>query len=147
MIKRFFSILFICLIFLGICGCQDTTPRLYLSTQPIAKETFIPMEEFKKNDTINFVLIAPKGFKSDTVRMQLIKKAFVSPIYGDTLEQGRDFNVEHTHYLTGAFTVYSGGRYELRFYDSDGTKKKTLLHSKSHFYRPEPLAFVQFGVY
>lgn len=147
MIKRFFSIAFIFLMGIGLCGCKDTTPRIFLSTQPITKETFIPMEEFKKNDTINFVLISPKGFKSDTVRMQLIKKAFVSPIYGDTLEQGRDFNVEHTHYLTGAFTVYSAGRYELRFYDSDGTRKKTLFQAKTYTPRPNPLAYVQFGVY
>ena len=74
MIKRFFSTLFIFLMGIGLCACKDTTPRVFLSTQPITKETFIPMGEFKKNDTINFVLIAPKGFKSDTVRMQLIKK-------------------------------------------------------------------------
>jgi len=61
------------------------------------RETFVPMDEFKVNDTINFVLIVPKGFKSETVRMQLLKKNNLSPIYGDKLEQGRDFNVENEH--------------------------------------------------
>lgn len=147
MIKKFLNIFLICLIFIGLCGCKDTTPRIFLSTKPIMRETFIPMEEFKKNDTINFVLISPKGFKSETVRMTLIKKNGLSPIYGDTLALGKDFNVEHDNYLTGAFTVYTGGRYELRFYDSDGTKKKTVFTAKQYFPGPEPLAFVQFGVY
>lgn len=139
------------LIILGVClffvGCKDTTPRIFLSTKPIQKETFVPMEEFKVNDTINFVLIVPKGFKSETVRLQLIKKNKISPIYGDTLELGKDYNVENDYYLTGAFTVYSGGRYELRFYDSDGRPKKTHFPSKAHTPRPQPVAWVQFGVY
>jgi len=111
------------------------------------RETFVPMDEFKVNDTINFVLIVPKGFKSDTVRLQLIKKNKLSPIYGDTLSLGKDYNVENEYYIKGAFTVYSGGRYELRFYDSDGTEKPTHFPSKAHSPRPAPVAWVQFGVY
>ena len=122
--KKFFYILFILIILIVLCGCKDKTPRVYLSTHPIAKETFIPMEEFKKDDTINFVVIAPKNFQSKTVRMLLIKKNGLSPIYGDTLALGKDYNVEHDYYLTGSFTVYTAGRYELRFYDSDGTRNK-----------------------
>ena len=71
--KKIFYLVIFCLIIL-VSGCKDTTPRIFLSTKPIMKETFVPMEEFKVNDTINFVLIAPKGFKSETVRLQLIKK-------------------------------------------------------------------------
>ncbi|MCQ2958333.1 MAG: hypothetical protein MJ180_05480, partial [Candidatus Gastranaerophilales bacterium] len=90
-----------------------------------------------------------KGFKSETVRMLLIKKNGLSPIYGDTLAIGKDYNVEHDNYLTGAFTVYSGGRYELRFYDaSDGNRPKpTHFPAKAYTPRPDPLAWVQFGVF
>ncbi len=128
-------------------GCKDKTPRIFLSTQPIVRELFVPMEKFKKNDKINFVLIAPKGFRSDMVRLQLIKKNGLSPIYGDTLTLGKDYNVENKYYLTGAFTVYAAGRYEVRFYDSDGTRKKTHFPAKTYNPRPNPLAWVQFGVY
>ena len=145
--KKIFLSLIIFSLVLFIIGCKDTTPRIFLSTKPIMKETFIPMDEFKANDTINFVLISPKGFTSETVRLQLIKKNKLSPIYGDTLELGKDFNVENEYYLTGAFTVYSSGRYELRFYDSDGTIKPTHFPAKKHFPQPSPLAWVQFGVY
>ncbi len=105
------------------------------------------MNEFQKNDTINFILISPKGFQSRSIRLQLIKKNNLSPIYGDTLTLGKDYNAENSYYLTGSFTVYSGGRYELRFYDSDGTKKKTIFSSKAYTPRPNPLAWIQFGVY
>ena len=72
--KKFLYIL-ICIIFsLNLCACKDTTPRIFLSTKPIMRETFIPTDKFKVNDTINFVLISPKGFKADTVRLQLLKK-------------------------------------------------------------------------
>ncbi len=138
-----FLIFFICIF---ISGCKDKTPRVFLSTKPVMRETFVPMEEFKKNDTINFVLIVPKGFKSETVRIQLIKKNKLSPIYGDTLALGKDYNVEHPNYLIGAFTVYSSGRYELRFYDSDGTKKKKHFPAKQYTPYPNPVAWVQFGV-
>jgi len=144
--KKFFLFLIVGILFFAL-GCKDTTPRIFLSTKPIMRETFVPMDEFKVNDTINFVLIVPKGFKSETVRMQLLKKNNLSPIYGDKLEQGRDFNVENEHYITGAFTVYSGGRYELRFYDSDGHRKPTHFPAKAHLAMPQPVAFVQFGVY
>ena len=144
--KRIF-LFFLIGIFIFLSGCKDTTPRVFLSTKPIMKETFVPMDEFKVNDTINFVLIVPKGFKSDTVRLQLIKKNKLSPVYGDTLALGKDFNVEHENYLTGAFTVYSGGRYELRFYDWDEVRKHTHFPSKAHYPRPQPVAWIQFGVY
>ena len=145
--KKFFYILFVLIMFIFTSGCKDKTPRIFLSTHPIAKETFVPMEEFKKDDTINFVLIAPKNFKSKTVRMLLIKKNGLSPIYGDTLAIGKDYNVEHDYYLTGSFTVYSAGRYELRFYDSDGTIKPKHFTSKAYTPKPDPLAYVQFGVF
>ena len=34
---------------LFLAGCKDTTPRIFLSTKPIMRETFVPMDEFKKN--------------------------------------------------------------------------------------------------
>ena len=143
------NILYIFLIFifgLLLSGCKDKTPRIFLSTKPIMRETFIPMEEFKKDDTINFVLIAPKGFRSDVVRMQLLKKSNLSPTWGYTLRLGKDYNVENKYYLTGSFVVYSAGRYELQFYDQSGPKKKTHFPAKQYFPYPKPLAFVQFGV-
>ena len=146
MIKKFFLTICILSLLIFCNGCKDKNPRIFLSTKPVVKELFVPMDMFKVNDTINFVLIVPKGFKSDSVRLQLIKKNKLSPIYGDTLELGKDYNVENENYLIGAFTVYSGGRYELRFYDSDGTRKKTHFPSKAHFPRPAPVAYVQFGV-
>jgi len=147
MIRKFLSIISVLIICLSLFGCKDTTPRILLSTNPVTKETFVPMNEFKKNDTINFVLIAPKGFKSQTVRMSLLKKNFLSPLYGDTLALGRDFNVENNYYLIGSFTVYSGGRYALMFYDSDGTKKKTHFPAKQYYPKPDPLVYAEFGVY
>ena len=76
-----------------------------------------------------------------------MKKNKLSPIYGFELVLGKDYNVENENYLTGAFTVYSGGRYELLFYDSDGTRKKTHFPAKTYTPRPNPVAYVQFGVY
>ena len=128
-------------------GCKDTTPRIFLSTQPIMRETFVPMNEFKKNDTINFVLIAPKGFRNDVVRLQLFKKSNLSAQWGHTLALGKYYNVENEHYLTGSFTVYSAGRYELQFFDLSEEKKKTHFPAKQYFPYPDPLAVVQFGVY
>ena len=74
--KKFFLFLIVGILFFAL-GCKDTTPRIFLSTKPIMRETFVPMDEFKVNDTINFVLIVPKGFKSETVRMQLLKKNII----------------------------------------------------------------------
>ena len=146
--KKLIQILFILIMLITLSGCKDTTPRVFLSTHPIAKETFVPMEEFKKDDTINFVIIAPKKFQSKTVRILLIKKNGLSPIYGDKLALGKDYNVEHDYYLTGSFTVYEAGRYELRVYDSDGTRNKpTHSPAKAYTQRPDPLAVVQFGVF
>jgi len=141
-----FKFLLILLLLIFISGCKDTTPRVFLSTKPITKETFQPMEQFKVNDSINFVVLAPKKFKSQTVRLQLLKKSMLSPIYGYTLAFGKDFNVENDYYLTGTFTVYSAGRYELYVYDSDGTKKKTHFPARQYLPSPKPLAVVQFGV-
>jgi len=147
--RRILNILFILLMFLSLCGCKDKTPRIFLSTHAITKETFVPMDEFKKNDTINFALLAPKNFKSKTVRMLLIKKNGLSPIYGDKIAIGKDYNVEHDYYLIGRFTVYEAGRYELRFYDAaDGNRPKpTHFPAKAYTPRPDPLAVVQFGVF
>ena len=148
--RKISNILYLLLVFimgLFLTGCKDTTPRVFLSTKPIMRETFVPMEEFKVNDTINFVLLAPKGFRTDTVRLQLLKKSNLSAMWGYTLALGKDYNVENEHYLTGSFTVYSGGRYELMFFDLNETRKKTHFPAKQYSPKPKPLAVVQFGVY
>ena len=142
-----FSIFLIFIMGLSLAGCKDKTPRIFLSTRPIMRETFVPMNEFVKNDTINFILIAPKGFRSDTVRMQLIKKSNLSHDWGYKLMLGKDYNVENEYYLTGSFTVYSAGRYEVQFYDINGPKKKTHFPAKQYFPYPDPLAYAEFGVF
>lgn len=145
--RKFFYLL-ICIFFsLNLCACKDTTPRIFLSTKPVSKETFIPMDKFKVNDTLNFVLISPKGFKSDTIRLQLLKKSNFSAIYGYTLFLGKDYNIIHENYLIGSFTVYSAGRYELMFFEPEDKKKKTVFTHKSYYPGPKPLAYVEFGVY
>ena len=98
MIKKLFFLFFIFSCFIFTSGCKDTTPRVYLST--ITWETFKPMNEFYVNDKINFVLISPKGFKLDTVRLQLLKKSHLSSMYGYTLALGKDYNVENPHYFS-----------------------------------------------
>ena len=148
MIKKIFLLFFILICFGFTCGCKDTKPRVYLSTRPLMRETFEPMNEFKKDDKINFILIVPKGFKADTVRLQLLKKSGLSPTFGYTLALGKDYNVENQHYLTGGFTVYSGGRYELMFFEPpDPDAKKTHFPAKQYFPKPEPLVDIEFGVY
>lgn len=145
--KKFVYLFLTFIMFIFLAGCKDTTPRVFLSTKPIMRETFVPMDEFKTNDTINFVLIAPKGFQAETVRLQLLKKSNLSPIWGYSMVLGKEYNVENDYYLTGAFTVYSAGRYELSFYDFDGRIKKTHFPARQYEPRPKPLAVVEFGVY
>lgn len=145
--KKILYIFIIFIFVLSLCACKDTTPRIFLSTKPIMRETFVPMDKFKVNDTINFVLISPKGFKSDTIRLQLLKKSKFSPNFGFTLALGKDYNIENDNHLTGAFTVYSAGRYELMFFEPEDKKEKTVFTHKAYYPGPKPLAVVQFGVY
>ena len=145
--KQFLYLLICLILCLNLSACKDTTPRIFLSTKPITRETFIPMDKFKVNDTINFVLISPKGFKSDTIRLQLLKKSNLSAIYGYTLALGKDYNIIHDNYLIGSYTVYSAGRYELMFFEPEDKQKKTIFTHKTYYPGPRPLAYVEFGVY
>ncbi|MDD3593502.1 MAG: hypothetical protein PHX18_02630 [Candidatus Gastranaerophilales bacterium] len=130
--KKFSAILIILLMPLFFCGCSEKN-QIYLSSKPLTKEQFVPEDMLKVNQPINFVLIFPKGIKSDAIRLQLLKKSAMSYMWGYTIERGKDYSVPPgKSYLTGTFYVYEPGRYMIRMF------------SHSDFVRP--LAEFDFGV-
>lgn len=117
--KRYLAILIILLMPLLFCGCSNKN-EIYLSSKPLTKEQFVPEKMFKTNQPINFVLIFPKGIKSDAIRLQLLKKNAVSYMWGYTIERGKDYSVPPCkNYLTGTFYVYDQGRYMIRMFSHD----------------------------
>lgn len=57
-----------------LSGCSNDA-LLYFNSQPITKETVnYPSRNFAVGQKIHYVLILPKGFKNEYIRVQIVKK-------------------------------------------------------------------------
>lgn len=94
--KKFcWILLFLSTVFL--CGCKKDQPLLLFNDQPITKQTVnSPTRNFVFGQRVNYLLIVPKGFKRDYIRVQLVKKEEKTQHWGYKIYQSRDYHVDTT---------------------------------------------------
>ena len=79
-----------------LSGCSNDA-LLYFNSQPITKETVnYPSRNFAVGQKIHYVLILPKGFKNEYIRVQIVKKEDKTNHWGYKIYQSRDFHVDTT---------------------------------------------------
>ncbi len=115
------KILTILIVFVGliVSGCDKDKPILVLNSKAITKDTVnFPVQEFRKNQRINYALIVPKGFKDSVVRIQIIKKNEKVPNWGFKIYQSEDVCVDSTkQFYIDYFTIPEKGYYIMRAFE------------------------------
>ena len=118
--KKIFLIIIIALVFLT--GCNKRKPPvkgvIFLSSSPI-DAGFTPDKRediFVAGKKVNFVVIAKTPFKSETLRIQILKV-----IPSIEMAQGRDIEVDPSaYYAVDSFCIYKEGSYVIRIFGVNG---------------------------
>ena len=129
MIRR--AVLILVLIFSSffMCGCDagnaPKKPYLLFNSQPINQKTVYSAQKvFAPSQTINYVLIMPKGFKKDYLRMQIVKREDKVAQGGISIYMAKDLTVDASKkFYIDKFSIGTTGTYVVRFfYGSDLSK-------------------------
>lgn len=122
-----------------ISGCNKDKAAILLSPIPIAQETFSlnnMQTVFREGQGVYFVLLNPKPFTNSVLKLQIIQLSDKVPIYGYTIAQGRDIEIDkNKDYATGSFYLYREGYYVIRIFSKDDLNKP-LAES---YFKIEPL--------
>lgn len=103
-----------------LSGCSNK-PLLYFNTQPITKETVnFPSRNFAVGQKIHYILIVPKGFKNEYIRVQLVKKDDKVSHWGYKIYQSRDFHIDKSkNYFIDYIVLGEKGYYFMQIFSFD----------------------------
>ena len=120
----FFTIILIFSCFL-LSGCDKKSPYLTFNSNPINTKTVYQAQKvFKPNQTINFALLMPKGFKQEYLSMQIVKRADNIPQGGITIYMSKDVFVDTgKKFYIDKFVIRQEGCYVVRFFYGNKTYK------------------------
>lgn len=98
-----------------LCGCSGD-PFIVFSTQNPKNGLNKNQIEtnFKKGDTVYYVLIAPKGFKDDAVRISLSKKDTKSELWGYSNYRNKTIRTKGENYYSDYFIIREEGIFVLQ---------------------------------
>ncbi|MDD3149853.1 MAG: hypothetical protein PHV68_03385 [Candidatus Gastranaerophilales bacterium] len=119
--KKFIIAVIFCIF--CITGCKNKErSQILFSSQPISASA--PAETaFSTGEQINFILINPKEFTSNILRLQVLKLSDKVDRYGFSLAHGRDVEIDiNKHYMIESLYFHEKGRYLLRIFSSDNYK-------------------------
>ena len=121
--KKFLTVLILVFaVFLG--GCDRERPAIFFSSHPIDKNTFNPDQVSNKNfwvgQKIYFLVYYPKGFPTNSIRLQVITKKDDVKFYGIDIVQVRDVHVKQGSMIyRGSFCLYKNSLHYLRVFSPD----------------------------
>ena len=120
--KKIFLLLLLSIFLITGCNNKDKEQGAILfSSKPIDQYfTFDKAEtNFYTGQKINFVVLNPKPFTSDTLRLQIIRNNMKSKVFMD-LVHARDIEIDKTKfYAINSFCVYQDGRHIVRIFSPD----------------------------
>lgn len=122
MIRRLLLILILMCSTTFLCGCDSSKapkkPYLLFNSQPINQKTVYSAQKvFAPYQTIHYVLIMPKGFKRDYIRMQIVKRAENVYQGGATIYMSKDLTIDASkQFYIDKFSIGSTGTYVVRFF-------------------------------
>lgn len=112
----------ICSLFL-LVSCNREKPALFLSSEKLTPNNFSLDKTAKKFDSghkIYFLFYYPKKFKTNMLRMQIIKFTALMPIDAFSLAMAKDIEIDtDENFITDYFVLYKDGTYLLRIFTKD----------------------------
>lgn len=101
-----------------LSGCKKDQPLLFFNTQPITRETVShPSRNFALGEPVHYILIVPKGFKSEYLRVQLVKKEEKTNHWGYKIYQSKDYHIDTSKkYYIGKVVPGEKGYYFMQIF-------------------------------
>ena len=111
-----------------LCGCDKDNvkkPYLLFNSQPINQKTVYSAQKvFSPGQTIHYVLIMPKGFKNEYLRMQIAKMADNVPHGGISIYMSENLFVDkNKQFYIDKFVIRQTGCFVVRFFYGNNTEK------------------------
>ena len=114
-------------IFSGVflSACDDKKPYLSFNSEPISQKTVYDAQKiFKPGQPVNYVLLMPKGFEQEYLRLQIVKRADNIPQGGVTIYMAKDLFVDKSKkFYIDKFVIRQEGCYVVRFFYGNKTYK------------------------
>ena len=111
-----------------LSGCDKDgvkKPYLLFNSQPINQKTVYSAQKvFSPQQTIHYVLIMPKGFKQEYLRMQIIKRADNVPHGGASIYMSKDLFVDKDkNFYIDKLVIRQTGCFVVRFFYGNSMEK------------------------
>ncbi len=129
MIRRLILIFIFIFSAVFLCGCNenDAPKKKYLlfNSQPINQKTVYSAQKvFSSGQTINYVIIMPKGFKNEFLRMQIVKRADNIPQGGASIYMSENLYVDTSKkFYIDKFVIRQTGCFVVRFFYGNDLSK------------------------
>lgn len=126
--RRILFLLTICAVLtILLYGCDKEKALIFFSSKPITQNSFTVDKaevNFYPGQRIYFVLLNPKPFTSNAVRLQILKIDHKPPFYAFSIAQTRDMEIDTAvQYATDYFCLHKDGYYILRIFSMDNLSK------------------------
>ena len=124
-LKNTFLIIVIIFSCVFLSACDDKKPYLSFNSEPISQKTVYDAQKiFRPSQTVHYVLLMPKGFKQEYLRMQIVKRAENIPQGGATIYMSKDLFVDTSKkFYIDKFVIRQEGCYVVRFFYGNKTYK------------------------
>lgn len=124
------TILILGLIFLLCLNCgfkkkNKLKPYVLFGKDTISQSSLTNIEKFfSVGQKINFLVYNPDGFKSNLVRIQILKKDEKVEQWGISIVHARDIQIDTSKpYFTNTIVLWQEGYYIFRVFSHDNMKK------------------------
>jgi len=122
-----FLLLFSCF-FISGCDKKGKKQLLLFNRQEITKQTvYDPQEIFAPGQTIHYVLLMPKGFKWDYLKLQIVKRPDNVPYGGMQIYYAADIFVDmDKKFYIDKFALQETGYYVVRVFYANRPNKPII---------------------
>lgn len=123
---RFSIILAFCFLVLFSCALRwgnvgDKGVLLYFSAQPIQKDNIQNVGRFfRAGERVYYMILNPKGFRDDYIRIQIVKKEAKTYHWGYKIYWSKDYHIDHSqNEFMSYFVIDEPGYYFMQVFSFD----------------------------
>ncbi len=104
----------------SICLCVNAKPRAYMvfDSEPITTKTVPKMRPvFRAGQRIHYAILCDKGFRGDTLKVQIIQKDEKSEFWGYTPLTNREVELNNSHFYIDYLVLHNKGHYLVQVFE------------------------------
>ena len=120
---KFFKALIVLIFVAFICASSlevwaKPKALMVFDSQPLTDKTVPnPRPVFSTGQRIHYAILCKKGFKGDTIKVQLVQKSDTSEFFGYTPFMNREVELNNPHFYIDHFVIHSKGHYIVQVFE------------------------------